>query len=419
MVINAELEKSYLVTPSTDMLLATPPVGVSGEIQLFHGNIRTFGKNPPIYDPGSLVIFASEPRPTEVYIMRRSLTAEEINRTENLIRNLLANPDKNVVRAADKLGITSIINPNGEFLPVRLLASQQEIADHRESLRTSILNHPFSQKLREPFRNIRNILFDGNAFGGHALYITLGLQGMWLDLIGGIESEPTILSLGPTLALIPALLLPYTGYDRRREQTQAHLITFGPTIAFGFTMGGIVSSFLLKQDIVQQFRDMLITFPAIGESSLSISNLFGLGAAIRVLLAYIETGYMSRDNRYEKWVFLDPPLKTRQLIGKLQGMREHILADRFIQAFLRQEDGELLREDPVAWDYYLKLPEKERGRLNPGIVQQLVLESHAPQLWSPMRKELRAWFNPETAQEARHKTAYTRRPRRGTSGLKK
>lgn len=406
-------------------VLYNPTSNSFGVRELLHGRIRTFGR--PLaadYTEGTLVAFGSGFNQIEIHITRRGLTAEEINKAGNIARAVAEDPQwlpqKDLITEADRSGITLISNPPGKhFLPVRLLAAQEETAKPRESLLASLSKHPLAQKIREYRGRLQDTIFGGNAFGGHALYGSLGLVSLIPDLILGIRSEPTILSFGPMLSLIPAVLLPFTGYDGRRERVQAHLITFFPSLSIGCMFAGLVSSQLLGMDDIVKIREQIISIPIFGESTFSISNLAGLAAAVRVFLAYIETGYMSRDNRYEKWVFLDPPFFTRQLVGKLQGMREHMLADQFIKAFLVRDAENLLREDEIAWDWYRRIPKQDQDRLNPGILQKLILEANTPELRKPVKRELEEWFDPITSSKARASASYTRRPRRGTSGLRK
>ena len=253
-------------------------------------------------------------------------------------------------------------------------------------------------------------LFDGNAQVGHRLYALFGaVLGQSVDLILGIKSEPTILSFGPMLAQIPAVLLPFAGYDEENEWWQAHVITFFPSLALGFMFGGLLSSQLLEIGAVEARREELVGFEGVGQSIFSISNLLGYMAAVRVFWAYIETGYMSRDKRYEEWVFLDPPRFTRQLIGMCQVKRWHISADSFIRAFLGRNVEVLVVKS-----------RREVDREDGGILHILVLKTGASDLEGLIRQELEEWFNPAAkAEGVKNAKSYTRRPRRGGGGMRR
>lgn len=245
--------------------------------------------------------------------------------------------------------------------------------------------------------------FDGNAQASHRLYALFGaVLGASVDLLLGIQSEPTILSFGPMLAQIPAVLLPYAGYDEENEWWQAHVITFFPSLALGFMFGGLISSQLLDVEAIEALREEIIGFKGIGQSIFSMSNLLGYMTAVRVFWAYIETGYMSRDKRYEEWVFLDPPPFTRQLVGMLQVSRLHVAADSLIKAFLSRDVESLLREDPQ----------------KPGILQALIYQTGAFELLEPIKGELEEWFDP-AAKKGNVKSTAHRRPRRGPGGIRK
>ena len=195
--------------------------------------------------------------------------------------------------------------------------------------------------VRYASNNLHERFFGGNALGGHVLFILLGMSGMFPDIMIGIRPEPTMLTVPPAIAILSALLLPFHGYDKRNEHVQAWIITFLPTISIGFIMGGAFSSQLLLMDLTLGLRDNM--FKAVGLTPWPVQQelamltptiILSFVAAVVVFIAYITTGHMSREMRYERFVFVDPPRNLKVLIEALGMLREHVIADKIMKAFL-------------------------------------------------------------------------------------